>query len=292
MDQSCYYTNISVVILSFLLRQKSPALNDYLTLLHDSASTPKTAFMSVLIPTVASVLGTNTKVDILGSSFPLNMFTVLVTKPGGGKSAAFGIVQKSSNDMIKEKLGVDIIVENFTLPGLRTHHNKNQNYCLLTADEGVKILEAIFKPKHENDLKGNLCKYWNGYGDKSALKDGVSSFDSTTCSMSILIQPKILFNDYPELCCPEGDGLTDRILFMASNAHKIKSNAIRAAAAHQKEKYPHAFIPTIICSIFEAHQSKGEIIYNFNEEAQAYFDEIHDEGVDDFNAQNQLNEGN
>ena len=201
---------------------KAPKLLEYLDLKSKEICTPITASMAQIIPMVSALVGPKTKIDTSSGEMVLNTYIMFIVKPGGGKSPAFNHCQREPAMAVHENFNCNILVENFSLAGLRRHHNDNDNRCLLTNDEGGNILKMLIEGKTDEDRVFLLNKLWNGYGDKNELKKESPGFEATSFSMTINVQPAILFNRYPEICSNEGEGLNDRINFMVERATTTK----------------------------------------------------------------------
>ena len=260
-------------------------LHDHLSVFSRAFNCPVTMSVSALLGLTAAVCGPKVKVHN-DYDMALNMYVMGVGAPGSGKSVAFGKLISDSTDLIYQDYGVQVLVESYSCAGLHKHHQDNQNYCLVSSDEGGRILTTISAKESRNEPERALLnKLWTGKGDVVALKDGTRGFGMTSFSMAVFIQHQPLLNDLMTLS-GDVDGFLDRFVIMVDKPAWSMKRVKREAIQELKSVYGDDFIPRVIKNVYEIH-SDGEFVYSFTKPAQAYLDRIEDELAQEFNAQYQ-----
>ena len=118
--------------------------------------------MSALLGLTAAVCGPKVKVHT-DYDMALNTYDMGVGALGSGKSVALGKLISNSTDLIYQDYGVKVLVESYSCAGLYKHHQENQNYCLVSSDEGGRLLSTISAKESRNEPERALLnKLWTG----------------------------------------------------------------------------------------------------------------------------------
>jgi hypothetical protein len=99
-------------------------------------------------------------------------------------------------------------------------------------------------------------------------------------SLCIFIQPGPLLHELTGMATD--DGFIDRLLFAVVKPRQYKSTTTRSSLARLQAEFPEDIFASLFKSIFRIHREES-ITYIFDEEAQEYFDKLHDDKVEDFN---------
>ena len=189
-------------------------LGNYLELFSKAYNCPVTVSMGSLFPLTSTMCGSNTTIVARGDTFimPMNLYSMVVSAPGGGKSVAFKHLIQGPCDTIQAEKAISIQIESYTVAGLQRHQQDNKGYALLTSDEGHRILASInVKQQKSEGERALLSKLWGGTGDKTVLLEKDRGFQKTAFSMCILVQPGPLITELA--CMGIDDGFLDRFIF-------------------------------------------------------------------------------
>ena len=111
------------------------------------------------------------------TDFEMPLNTYLIGAPGSGKSVAFQRVILNTSRLLQQDHNINVLVETYSSPGLHRHYVENDNYCLVSSDEGSRILSTIAAKEAKNEVERALMnKLWTGCGDTVTLKDGERDF--------------------------------------------------------------------------------------------------------------------
>lgn len=91
-----------------------------------------------------------------------------------------------------------------------------------------------------------------GKGDESCIASDDQSYESTSMSMAIFIQPEPLLNEH--FAFKSNDGFLDRVLFFVDRPRPQYAAVIREARGKLKNKED--LISNVILSIFTSHYEK------------------------------------
>lgn len=245
---------------------------------------PMTLSVPTMLTLIAAVVGPQTKMSIRKNNFvvPLNLYSFLITSPGGGKSVGYAKLVEPSIRIVEELGGYDIQVETYTAAGLQRMQMQCEGRALLVSDEGHRVLANInAKQGRSEGERALLNKLWGGKGDTTVLREEDRGFKSTSFSMALYIQPCRILS---ELSIMGGDdGFLDRLLFFAAKPHMHSTKEMMSATRVLVEDFADDLMPTIIGRIFERHR-EGPTLYEFEPAAQRYYDELSDEHAAEYNS--------
>ena len=160
--------------------------------------------------------------------------------------------------------------------------NKFAGRALLTSDEGQRILGQVnLKQSRNEGERALLNKMWMGIGDQSVLLEQDRGFEKSTFSMAIFIQPGPLCTELANL--GGSDGFLDRIIMFVDKPHLSKSSDMTKASQRMAIEYHDKFLVNIVLALFNFHLGKM-IQYQFEADAQTYFDSLADEHASEINA--------
>ena len=259
-----------------------PCLFDYFSIMAKGKSSPITVAIACLLSLTAAVCGPKTRIVARGDYLsPLNLYTLAVCDPGGGKTATFANYVAPVIEILQAEQDVQISLENYTTAGIQRHQIYTGGYGLIISDEGHRILSAINAKQNRGDAeKALLSKLWTGLGDRTTLVDKDRSFKHTSMSMCILIQPAPLVHEMVSM--GTHDGFLDRLLFFTVRPRMEKSITI-VENIRKLEEFPADVIPHCFLSMYKLHKDE-EVIYRLSAEAMRYYCDLGDDYSDRFNA--------
>ena len=270
--------------------------NRWMDIFKNATNCSKELVMSCLIPLTASLCGPNTKVSNKKGSFQasLNTFVFSVCVPTGGKSNTRDRVITPVVNNWNKATGKKLQIENFTIAGLQTHQVDTNGYGFMFSDEGSRILGQIraHHNKGEPDISV-LNKMWGGVGDASCLSAVTRSFEKTSTSLWLGIQPDCLMNELQAFADTD-DGFLARFIFWACRpfmAHPdvtdeyhelLRDERMHNFAELMKEVYTHHKEGKVYRLSDDADQVLKNMSIEFYNKMQKKFGSDSEDSDDDF----------
>ena len=250
-------------------------ISEWIAMYESATNCPRTLIMPSVLTLTSCLCGPHTSVASDGNSFvsPLNQFVFAVCAPGGGKSNTYDRIISPVMEEIEKLCGNKITLESYTTAGIQRNQQQNGGYGIITGDEGEMFLLSITqKQKQGESERALLCKMWNSKGDATMLASGSRSFNKTSMSACIFIQPQVFVQELMQLSFD--DGLIDRFLVFSSKpvfktTSEIKENATKLADSNMKD-----FV-TLFKSIYNDHKDVKRK-YHLSDEAQDYYNDLVD----------------
>lgn len=259
-------------------------VDDMLDVLQKSGCCPKIFALSSALTVTSALCGPKTSIYCHRKATPssLNLFSIAIGAPGGGKSSTYDHIIAPGVKAFEEEMGKSLVVETYTHAGLQSHQSDTGGYGLLTSDEGGRVLAQIQGKQIKNEGERQfLCKTWSGRGDTTILKDTQRGYSETALAILLFVQPVPLVGEMRHM---DGeDGLIDRLLFFSAFPKWFMSYVIDKYGAIYNKKYKDVMY-NVYKSIILLHANQ-ETVYEFEEEAQKAYDSITDEYVRIFNDQ-------
>ena len=258
-------------------------LFDYVDTYAHAFSCPISVSIPSVLGAIAALVGPDTSVECRGEEFklPLNLYNFIVSVPGGGKSVAFSKIVMPALDEIHEKHNCNIHLESYSSAGLQRQQGETAGRALLTSDEGQRLLAAMnAKQMRSEGERALLNKLSGGQGDSTVLLEKDRGMKKSSFSMIIFVQPAPLLAEM--LPMSSEDGFFDRVLTFVSKPKLAKAKESREAVQKLKALGGTECLYKVLVMIFEWHRT-GAHAYKLSTAAQAYFDEISDEHVTEFN---------
>ena len=129
----------------------------FLEIMSKASRCPISISAACLLPMTSALCGPECRIIGRGAHHsPLNLYTMAVCDPGGGKTSTFENVVAPVVEVIFEQKHFHLSIETYTTAGIHRHQADSGGYGLITSDEGHRLLAAINAKQNRSEAERAL----------------------------------------------------------------------------------------------------------------------------------------